>query len=70
MRLKINFACSNCLNIFDVETIDIRIDKQGELHFVPIPECTYCGATEEVVLSHFGLEQIDHLLFRKEIEPL
>ena len=70
MRIKINFACSNCLNIFDIETIDIRIDKQGELHFTPQPECTYCGAREEVVLSNFGLEQIATLLFRKEIEPL
>ena len=70
MRLKINFACSNCLNIFDIETIDIRIDKEGELHFTPIPESTYCGATEEVVLSNFGLEQIENLLFRNEILPL
>lgn len=70
MHLKINFACSNCLNIFDIETIDIRIDREGELHFTPIPECPQCGATEEVVLSDFGLEQIDHLLFRNEIKPL
>jgi hypothetical protein len=70
MRLKINFACGNCLNIFDIETIDISIDKHEELHFTPIPECPQCGATEEVVLSNFGLEQIDHLLFRNEIKPL
>lgn len=70
MRIKINFACSNCLNIFDLETIDIRIDKERELHFTPIPVCDYCGATEEVVLSNFGLEQIDNLLFNNEIKPL
>lgn len=53
-----------------METIDIRIDKEGELHFTPIPECNFCGATEEVVLSNFGLEQIDNLLFNNEIKPL
>lgn len=68
MRLKINFACSNCLNIFDVETVDIHFDKERELHFTPEPECPQCGATEEVVLSNFGLEQIDHLILRNQIQ--
>jgi hypothetical protein len=70
MQIKINFACSNCLNIFDLETIDIRIDKEGELHFAPLPKCPHCGAVDEVVLSNFGLDQINYLLNRNEIRPL
>jgi hypothetical protein len=67
MRLRINFACSNCLNIFDVETEDIHFDKVRELHFTPEPECPQCGATEEVVLSNYGLEQIDDMILRNQI---
>jgi len=67
MRLKINFACSNCLNIFDVETEDIHFDKERELHFTPEPECPQCGASEEVVLSNYGLEQIDDMILRNQI---
>jgi hypothetical protein len=67
MTMKINFACSNCLNIFDMDTVDIHFDKDRELHFTPEPECPQCGATEEVVLSNYGLEQIDHLIFSNKI---
>jgi hypothetical protein len=68
MKKKINFACSNCLNIFDVETEDIHFDKVRELHFTPEPECPQCGATEEVVLSNYGLEQIDDMIFSNQIK--
>lgn len=68
MKLKINFACSNCLNIFDIEMEDIHFDKQRELHFTPEPECPRCGATDEVVLSDYGLEQIDGLIFSNQIK--
>ena len=68
MKLKINFACSNCLNIFDIEMEDIHFDKQRELHFTPEPGCPRCGATEEVVLSNYGLEQIDDLIFSNRIK--
>jgi hypothetical protein len=67
MRQKINFACSNCLNIFDVEMLDIQFDSVRELLFTPIPECPFCGAVDEVVLSDFGLNQIDHMIFTNQI---
>jgi hypothetical protein len=66
-KTKINFACTNCLEIFDVDMVDIQFDKTGELFFNPIPECTFCGATEEVVLSNVGLVQIDHLILNNKI---
>jgi len=65
--MKINFACANCLNVFDVDMITIEMDKTGELVFNPIPECDFCGATEEVVLSNFGLQQIDLMLAHNKI---
>ena len=68
--MKINFACTNCLEIFDVEMIDIQFDKEQELLFNPIPECTYCGATEEVVLSNVGLIQIDHMILNNKIRTI
>jgi hypothetical protein len=69
-KTKINFACTNCLEIFDVEMVDIQFDKTGELLFNPVPECSYCGATEEVVLSNVGMIQIDDLMFRNEIRTI
>lgn len=50
-----------------MDTVDIHFDKDRELHFTPEPECPQCGATEEVVLSNYGLEQIDHLIFSNKI---
>lgn len=67
---KINFACTNCLEIFDVDMVDIQFDKTGELLFNPVPECTFCGATEEVVLSNVGLIQIDHLMLNNKIRTI
>jgi len=68
--MKINFACSNCLNIFDVDMISIDFDQEGELLFNPIPECTFCGATEEVYLSNIGQMQIDHMIMRNQIKTV
>lgn len=68
MKRKINFACSNCLTIFDVEMENIQFDKQRELIFTPEPECTFCGSIEDVVLSNYGLEQIDHMIFSNQIK--
>lgn len=65
--MKINFACTNCLEIFDAEMISIEFDQSGELVFNPVPECTFCGATEEVVLSNFGLQQIDLMTLHNKI---
>ncbi len=65
--MKINFACSNCLNIFDVDFISIEFDHSRELVLNPVPECPRCGATEEVYLSNWGQEQIDHLIFQNKI---
>jgi hypothetical protein len=68
MKKKINFACSNCLTIFDVEMENIQFDKHRELIFTPEPECTFCGSIEDVVLSDYGLEQIDHMIFSNQIK--
>jgi hypothetical protein len=68
--MKINFACSNCLEIFDVDMISIDFDQYGELLFNPIPECTFCGATEEVFLSDMGQMQIDHMIMRNQIKTI
>jgi hypothetical protein len=70
LPMKINFACTNCLEIFDVDMITIEFDKTRELVFNPIPECTYCGATEEVVLSNFGLQQIDLMILHNKIPTI
>jgi len=68
--MKINFACTNCLEVFDVDMISIHFDKSGELLFNPVPECTFCGATEEVVLSNFGLHQIDLMILHNKIPAI
>lgn len=65
--MKINFACTNCLNIFDVDMASIEFDNTRELVFNPIPECPECGATEEIVLSNFGLQQIDLMILHNKI---
>lgn len=68
--MKIKFACTNCLEVFDVDMTDIQFDQTGELLFNPLPECTFCGATEEVVLSNIGLMQIDHLILANQIKTI
>jgi len=68
--MKINFACSNCLEIFDVDMISIEFDQDGELLFNPLPECTFCGATEEVYLSNIGQMQIDHMIMSNQIKKI
>ncbi|OFY76157.1 MAG: hypothetical protein A2275_05970 [Bacteroidetes bacterium RIFOXYA12_FULL_35_11] len=64
----INFECINCLNIFDVEMKSIEFDKHRELLFNPEPECPRCGAIDEVYLSNYGQEQIDHMIFSQQIK--
>lgn len=68
--MKINFACTNCLEIFDIDMISIEFDKHRELLFNPIPECTFCGATEEVFLSDIGQMQIDHMIMSNQIKTV
>ena len=68
--MKINFACANCLNVFYVDMITIEFDKTRELVFNPIPECQECGATEEIVLSNFGLQQIDLMILHDKIPTI
>jgi hypothetical protein len=70
MERTINFECVNCLNIFDVEMKDIKMDKQRELHFTPEPECPRCGSIDEVYLSDFGQEQIDDMIFFQQLRPI
>ncbi len=56
------------MEIFDVDMISIEFDQHGELLFNPIPECTFCGATDEVYLSNIGQMQIDHMVMQNQIK--
>jgi len=62
--------CLNCLEIFDKDLKNIQFDKTRELVFTPEPECPRCGATQEVVLTDHGLEQIDHMIFKNQIKTI
>ena len=68
--MKIQFGCLNCLNVFDLEMISIQFDKTRELVLNPEPECPECGATEEIVLSNFGLQQIDLMILHNRIPTI
>ena len=48
--------------------ISIEFDQQEDLLFNPIPECTFCGATEEVYLSNIGQMQIEQMMMLKQIK--
>jgi len=50
--------------------ISIEFDQHSELLFNPIPECTFCGATEEVYLSNKGQVQIDHMIMCNQIKKV
>lgn len=68
--MKINFACENCLQIFDVDMITIEFDQYGDLLFNPLPECPKCGATKEIFLSNYGQEQIEDMMFQNKIKTV
>ncbi len=68
--MKINFACSNCLNIFNVDMLSIEFDQFGDLLFNPLPECPRCGAYKEITLSNSGQEQIEDMMFNNEIKTV
>lgn len=68
--MKFQFGCLNCLNIFDLEMNSVHFDKTRELVFNPEPECPECGATEEIVLSNFGLQQIDLMILHNKIPTI
>ncbi len=69
MERTINFECEKCLHIFDIEMKNIHLDKTIELHFTPEPVCPKCGAIDEVYLSAYGQEQIDHMIFTQQLRP-
>jgi hypothetical protein len=48
----------------------VHFDKTRELVFNPEPECPECGATEEIVLSNFGLQQIDLMILHNKIPTI
>jgi hypothetical protein len=68
--MKFQFGCLNCLSIFDLEMRSVEFDKTRELVFKPEPECPECGATEEIVLSDFGLQQIDLMILHNKIPTI
>lgn len=70
MKATIYFECLNCLNSFTVDMKSIQFDSTRELVFTPEPECPRCGATEEIVLSDYGLEQIDNMIFSNKIKTI
>ncbi len=70
MVTEIHFECTNCLNSFSVKMESINFDLSRELLFKPEPKCPRCWATEEVVLSDYGLEQIDNMIFSNKISTI
>lgn len=70
METEIFFECSNCLNSFSIKMQSINFDSSRELIFNPEPVCPRCGAIEEIVLSDYGLEQIDNMIFSNKIKTI
>jgi hypothetical protein len=68
--MRFQFGCLNCLEVFDLEMASVQFDKTRELVFNPEPECPECGATEEIVLSDFGLQQIDLMILHNRIPTI
>lgn len=69
MEKTINFECSRCSYIFDIDMKNIIMDQYRELHFTPEPVCPCCGAMDDIYLSDYGQEQIDHMLLSQELRP-
>jgi hypothetical protein len=65
---NIEFACSNCLNMFTFVYSYICLKQNGDIEFTPEPECPRCGATEELIFSDYGQEKIEAMLFRNQIK--
>ncbi len=63
----IEFSCGNCLNMFIFAYSKICFDKQ-DVRFTPEPECSRCGATEELIFSDYGQEQIENMIFKQKIK--
>jgi len=63
----VEFSCGNCLNIFIHNYTDIYLKANGDIEFVPEPECPQCGATKELVFSDYGQEKIEDMLFSGHI---
>lgn len=68
MKKEIEFACRNCLNMFIFAYSKICFDKYDDIEFTPLPTCPRCGATEELVFSDFGQEQIENMIFKQKIK--
>lgn len=68
LNKNVRFDCRNCLNVFTFGYEDICINKSGDLEFTPGLGCPRCGPTQEIVLSNFGQEKIEGMLFRGQIK--
>ena len=64
---SLEFSCGNCLNIFTFAYSDIYLKKNGDIEFVPGPDCPRCGATEELIFTDYGQEKIEDMLFSGQI---
>jgi len=67
-KKSIEFACSNCLNMFDFEYEDICFDKTKDLRFTPEPMCPQCGSTDDIVFSDYGQEKIEDMILYRQIK--
>lgn len=63
----IEFSCGNCLNIFTFAYSDIYLKKNGDIEFIPEPDCPRCGATDELMFTDYGQEKIEDMLFSGKI---
>ena len=63
----VEFSCGNCLNLFTFVYSDIYLKANGDIEFVPEPECLQCGGTEELIFSDYGQEKIEDMLFSGQI---
>jgi hypothetical protein len=64
---SLEFSCGNCLNIFTFAYSDIYLKQDGDIEFVPEPDCPRCGATEELIFTDYGQEKIEDMLFSGQI---
>ncbi len=67
-KKSVEFACRNCLNMFDFEYEDICFDKSQDLRFTPEPECPQCGSTDEIVFSDHGQEKVEDMMLYRQIK--
>ena len=67
MPNAIEFTCTNCLNLFNFDYKDMYLKSNGDIEFVPEPECPRCGSTIDLTFTDYSQEQIEDMLFKGDI---